>query len=228
MREILRQIVGNPAIELVPGTRGDILVLSMRRVANLAANCLQYEFEDITVDVTGADRADPTRLELAEFERRVYKALRKVTSSAPMAMSATTKLGGLRLKKTGNALMELVGGRAIHPVNVKVGGFWSLPDPEEMAAVRRLVETALDDALATVRDVARFEVPDVEQPHTYLSLRTPDAYPIENGSIVTSEGSAFAVDGFFEHVVEEHVPHSHALHARLHGAAGPYAGAARR
>lgn len=100
MRQILKQIVGTPAIELVPGARGDILVLSMRRVANLAANCLQYEFEDVTIDITGADRADPTRLELAEFERKVYKTLHKVTSSASLAMSATTKLGGLRLSKT--------------------------------------------------------------------------------------------------------------------------------
>jgi coenzyme F420-reducing hydrogenase alpha subunit len=130
---------------------------------------------------------------------------------------------GLRLKKAGNTLMELVGGRAIHPVNVKVGGFWSLPDPEDLAAVRPVLVEALDDALATVRDVATFEMPDIEQPHTYLSLRRPDAYPLESGSIVTSEGAAFEVDDFFEHVVEEHVPHSHALHARLHGGAGPYA-----
>ena len=130
---------------------------------------------------------------------------------------------GLRLKKAGNTLMELVGGRAIHPVNVKVGGFWSLPDPEDLAAVRPVLVEAFDDALATVRDVATFEMPDIEQPHTYLSLRRPDAYPLESGSIVTSEGAAFEVDDFFEHVVEEHVPHSHALHARLHGGAGPYA-----
>ena len=133
---------------------------------------------------------------------------------------------GLRLKKAGNTLMELVGGRAIHPVNVKVGGFWSLPDPEDLAAVRPVLVEALDDALATVRDVATFEMPDIEQPHTYLSLRRPDAYPLESGSIVTSEGAAFEVDDFFEHVVEEHVPHSHALHARLHGGGGPKAGGA--
>lgn len=99
MRQILKQIVGAPAIELVHGASGTILLMSMRRVAALAANCLQYEFEDVMGDVSGADRVEPTRLELAEFERRVYKALRNVTSS-PLARQATTRLGGLRLNKT--------------------------------------------------------------------------------------------------------------------------------
>ena len=34
---------------------------------------------------------------------------------------------GLALKKMGNRIMEVVGGRAIHPVNVKVGGFYRAP-----------------------------------------------------------------------------------------------------
>jgi hypothetical protein len=99
MRQILKQIVGTPAIERTPGTNGNVLLMSMRRVAALAANCLQYELEDVMVGVTGADSAEPTRLELAELERRAYKALRKV-APAPLARHATTRLGGLRLDKT--------------------------------------------------------------------------------------------------------------------------------
>ena len=34
---------------------------------------------------------------------------------------------GLRLKKHGNELLEVLGGRAIHPINVAVGGFFRLP-----------------------------------------------------------------------------------------------------
>jgi hypothetical protein len=97
--QILKQIVGAPAVELVPGSTGDLLLLSMRSVAALAANCLQYEFEDVVLELSGGDRADITRLELAEFERKVYKTLRRVTSS-PLLRKATTQLGGLRLRKT--------------------------------------------------------------------------------------------------------------------------------
>ena len=38
---------------------------------------------------------------------------------------------GLELKKIGNEIVEVVGGRAIHPVNVKVGGFYRLPSRQE-------------------------------------------------------------------------------------------------
>ena len=34
---------------------------------------------------------------------------------------------GLRLKQAGNAVIELLGGRAIHPVNVRLGGFHRCP-----------------------------------------------------------------------------------------------------
>ena len=42
---------------------------------------------------------------------------------------------GLALKKMGNRIMETIGGRAIHPVNVKVGGFYRAPSRAEVAAL---------------------------------------------------------------------------------------------
>ncbi len=124
---------------------------------------------------------------------------------------------GLRLKKAGNALMTLVGGRAIHPVNVRVGGFYRLPTPQELRAIRPALERAREDAVATVALVAGFEFPEMVQPHEYVALRSPHGYPLESGSVVTSTGRAFEVADFGTHVVEEHVARSNALHARLDG-----------
>ncbi len=123
---------------------------------------------------------------------------------------------GLRLKKTGNALMALVGGRAVHPVNVRIGGFYRLPTREELADIRPGLAQAREDALATVRLVAGFDFPDFEQEQDYLALQADDGYPLETGRIVTTSGLDFGVDRFDQHVVEEHVERSHALHARLH------------
>ena len=41
----------------------------------------------------------------------------------------------LTLKKAGNELMRVLGGREIHPVNVKAGGFHRLPTRAELAPV---------------------------------------------------------------------------------------------
>jgi coenzyme F420-reducing hydrogenase alpha subunit len=124
---------------------------------------------------------------------------------------------GLRLKKAGNALMTLVGGRAVHPVNVRVGGFHRLPTRAELRGLRPRIQEALDDALATVTMAAGFDFPDLEHDHEYLSLRHGHDYPIEDGSFVTDRGRGFEVCDFGDWVAEEQVPHSHALHARLRG-----------
>ena len=125
---------------------------------------------------------------------------------------------GLRLKKAGNALMTLVGGRAIHPVNVRVGGFYRLPSTQELRDFRPILMRARDDAVETVRLVAGFDFPDLVQPYEYVALRSPNGYPLESGSVVSSAGRAFKVADFGTHVVEEHVARSNALHARLDGA----------
>jgi sulfhydrogenase subunit alpha len=124
---------------------------------------------------------------------------------------------GLRLKKAGNALMTLIGGRAIHPVNVRVGGFYRLPGMQELRDFRPVLEAARDDAVATVRLVGGFEFPDLVQPYEYVALRSPHGYPLEGGSVVTSAGRAFEVADFGSHIVEEHVARSNALHAHLDG-----------
>ena len=69
---------------------------------------------------------------------------------------------GLGIKRTGNLVMETVGGRAVHPVNVRVGGFYRAPDPAAVAALAEPLRRARDAALATVEWVAGFDFPDVD------------------------------------------------------------------
>jgi coenzyme F420-reducing hydrogenase alpha subunit len=129
---------------------------------------------------------------------------------------------GLRLKKAGNELMTVVGGRSVHPVNVRVGGFYRWPDPARLRSLVPILEAALEDALATVSLVAGFDAPDFEQPYEYLALRAEVGYPIEAGAVVTSSGSGFPVEEFPERIREHHVAHSNALHASLAGYDEPY------
>jgi coenzyme F420-reducing hydrogenase alpha subunit len=117
--------------------------------------------------------------------------------------------------------MSLVGGRAVHPVNVRVGGFYRLTTTEELAQLRPLLVRALDDALATVTTVAALEFADLEQDYEYVALRTDADYPIETGAFVTSGGRTFRPRDFDAWVTEQHVEHSNALHARLRDV-GPY------
>ena len=124
---------------------------------------------------------------------------------------------GLRIKKAGNAVLERVGGRAVHPVNPRLGGFHRAPTRGELAPLAEQLRRALDDALATVWWVATFDFPELELPHELLALHRPDVYAIEAGSLLSSGGLAFTARDFSEHVVEHQVPHSTALQATLDG-----------
>lgn len=124
---------------------------------------------------------------------------------------------GLRLKRTGNLIMETVGGRAIHPVNVRVGGFYRAPSIEEIRALAEPLRRARDDALATLEWVAAFDFPTVEGDYRFVALRAMEGYPIESGRVVSSSGLDVTPGEFDGLVIETHVAHSTALQARLDG-----------
>ncbi|GAA0594790.1 Ni/Fe hydrogenase subunit alpha [Kutzneria viridogrisea] len=124
---------------------------------------------------------------------------------------------GLALKKAGNALLAAIGGRAIHPVNVRVGGFYQAPTRATLAPVAEQLRSALDTALATVDWVASFEFPDLELDHDLLAVHAESQYAITRGRLRSSSGLDFPVAEFPDHVVEHQVPHSTALHAELDG-----------
>ncbi|MFD8307557.1 Ni/Fe hydrogenase subunit alpha [Streptomyces sp. NPDC059690] len=128
---------------------------------------------------------------------------------------------GLRLKKAGNDIMELVGGRAVHPINVRLGGFHRVPARAELRPLREQLNQALDDAWETVRWVAGFDFPEARTDADLLALAAADTYAIEGGTptVLRADGSrgSFPVREFTEHVTETHVAHSTALHSRLDG-----------
>ncbi|MFO1094391.1 MAG: nickel-dependent hydrogenase large subunit [Planctomycetaceae bacterium] len=115
---------------------------------------------------------------------------------------------GLRLKKIGNEILEVLGGRAIHPINVTVGGFYRAPRVADMRRLLPELEWGLQAALDTVRFVAALEFPDFEQDYECVSLRHPDEYPMNEGHVVTSSGLDIPIEQYEQHFQERHEPQS--------------------
>ena len=124
---------------------------------------------------------------------------------------------GLALKKAGNELMAVVGGRSIHPVNVRIGGLYRVPTRDELGLMRPVLVTALEQAKATLDFVARFEAPPFERDVRLVSLKHPSEYPLFDGRIVSHDGSIDVGIGDWRTVFrEEQHEGSNALHARTH------------
>ena len=133
---------------------------------------------------------------------------------------------GLRIKKAGNAIMTLLGGRSVHPVSVKVGGFSRLPRRRELDAMKDELLWARDAAIDTVRWVATFDFPEFAPDYTFVALHHPDEYPLNEGRIVVSGGMDIPVDEFEQYFTEHQVPYSNALHCTVQGSSylvGPLA-----
>lgn len=131
---------------------------------------------------------------------------------------------GLQMKKTGNEIVALLGGREIHPINVRVGGFYRAPSKAELRNLTENLKRGRDAALDTVRWVAGFEFPDFEQDYEFVALRHSAEYPFNEGNIVSNKGLDIQPDEFDSHFVEEHVPHSNALHCVLKERGAYFAG----
>ena len=120
---------------------------------------------------------------------------------------------GLRLKKHGNELLEVLGGRAIHPINVAVGGFYRAPRREQLQRLIPDFEWGLEAAVETVRWVAGFDFPEFDGGYQLVSLAHDDEYPMNEGRIVTSAGESITVEAYENEFEELHVEHSTALHS---------------
>jgi sulfhydrogenase subunit alpha len=123
----------------------------------------------------------------------------------------------LDIKRAGNAIMEAVGGRAVHPVSMRVGGFYAAPD----AAAIRALAAPLRRALGTTSDLleffARFDYPEMEVDYLLIALHDDTEYAIDRGRIASNDGWTIDPAEFEERFIEEQAPHSTALHGRLAG-----------
>ncbi len=123
----------------------------------------------------------------------------------------------LRLKKLGNRIMSVLGGREIHPVSVAVGGFYKTPSKADLAPLMEELKWALDVACVKAEFLARFEYPDFEQAYEFVALSHPSEYPLNEGRLVSNRGLNIDPSEYEDHFSEQHAKHSNALHSVIRG-----------
>jgi len=122
---------------------------------------------------------------------------------------------GLRIKQVGNAIVSALGGREIHPVGVRVGGFHKVPTRAALMPLIDRLDQARDDAIAVVDWVASLPIPEVERSDEYVALHSDDEYAVLQGRIRSTGGLDLAVEEWNDVFVEEQARHSAALRSRI-------------
>ena len=123
--------------------------------------------------------------------------------------------GALAIKKAGNAIVATLGGREIHPVNVRVGGFYRAPRRDELARLLPDLCAARDEAELLIDWLATFEFPALTRDYELVALRHADEYPMNEGRLVSTRGLDIAAQEFGSHIREHQVEYTTALHAGI-------------
>ncbi|MCS7198544.1 MAG: Ni/Fe hydrogenase subunit alpha [Candidatus Bipolaricaulota bacterium] len=130
----------------------------------------------------------------------------------------------LKLKKVGNEIVSFLGGREIHPINVRVGGFYKVPTKSELRELLPNLQWARETAYELVRWTGTLDFPDFEQDYEFVALRHPNEYPFNEGRLVSNKGLDIAIREYEEHFIEEHVEYSNALHSVIKGRGNYFVG----
>ena len=124
---------------------------------------------------------------------------------------------GLRLQQLGNDLIRLYGGRSVHPVGVRVGGFHLAPPAADVSALLARLRAGVPDAEALLAWTTTLALPADEQEFTSVALRHPAEYPMNEGRIVSDRGLDIDRAGFEGRFAERHEAGSTALFCHLDG-----------
>jgi coenzyme F420-reducing hydrogenase alpha subunit len=122
---------------------------------------------------------------------------------------------GLRVKKAGNAIVRVLGGREIHPINVRIGGFYKLPTLAELRTLLPELEWAKQAMLEALEWLASLPCPQLERDYEFVALRGDGRYPFCEERLISNKGLDISVAEYELHFEETHVAHSTALHSQL-------------
>jgi len=124
----------------------------------------------------------------------------------------------LKIKKAGNELTALVGGRPVHPVTAVVGGFTAEPTASDLAHFRSLLASLVEDAVLTTQLFDSFEVPEFATSGDMLAMVADDDYAIYDGDVAAMEaGWRRPANEYRDYITEEVFAHSNAKHSTSGG-----------
>ncbi|MFN7097033.1 MAG: Ni/Fe hydrogenase subunit alpha [Gammaproteobacteria bacterium] len=124
---------------------------------------------------------------------------------------------GMTIHSLGNALLSLLGKRAVHPVGACVGGFFAAPPVSAVTAVLKQFKEHIHWAEELVAWAANLPIPDNEQTFVSVALQHPTEYAMNEGRILSDTGLNIAAAEFDDFFRETQSPYSTALHCMLRG-----------
>lgn len=122
---------------------------------------------------------------------------------------------GMKLKGWGNQVIKVIGGRSVHPVSCRVGGFYRIIKKEELLLLLKELSYVKACAKDLLEWVLELPIPDLKRDAEFVSLRGVNEYPILKGRVVSSKGLNVSEDEFENNLIVEQTKYSTSLRYRL-------------
>lgn len=121
------------------------------------------------------------------------------------------------LKKYADSIIEIIGGRAVHPVSNVVGGFKKYPSIDTLKTLLEEVKNIKEVALKSLTLFNTFDYSEISRDHIYSALSYENEYAFYQGEIRTTSGNVFEPKNYTKYIYEELVPYNRAKFATLRG-----------
>lgn len=124
---------------------------------------------------------------------------------------------GLKFRRTGNDILAALGARPVHPVSVRIGGFYRIPTKKELLRLVPEIEEGYGLALEGIAWASSLPFTERRTVSSAecVSLRARDEYPVNEGIVVSSTGLELPAGTFLESIREYQVDYSTSLHAGI-------------
>ena len=118
----------------------------------------------------------------------------------------------INMKKIGNEIVRIIGGRAIHPITTIVGGFTKLPVEEDLIKIKEMLKSLYPDLETSLQVLKTLKIPAFERETEYISLSDKFEYALYDGDIKSSDGWTIRVPDYLGKIKEKVVQHSTGKH----------------
>jgi coenzyme F420-reducing hydrogenase alpha subunit len=126
-------------------------------------------------------------------------------------------LRALSLMKLGNNMVQLIGGKEMHPFTSVVGGFTHVPSKENVAYLRKELKKALPEAIATAKLFMKLKQPVFDAEMDFASLNPEKDAPLISGDIITLNGLNIKPNDYTNYIDEEVMPYATGKFSKLKG-----------
>ncbi len=123
----------------------------------------------------------------------------------------------IELQRTSSGIVKLIGGRALHPVNCRVGHFNSVPDAGKVKELKSDFMRLKEMSEKTARLFMTFRNPEFENRSEYVSLVNDDEYPLYDGMVCALGRMPFRAEDYGKRIEEETIRRSTAKYASIYG-----------